>query len=261
MNVLRKALPVLTGALFLGAWYAAHYLVSADERYLVPRPDMIMRAFSEEGAVLWSATLNTALGALLGFGSAVVVSFAMALLLSLSPLTRASFYPYLMMLQMTPIVVLAPIVIQWAGPGLASVAIITFLVCFFPMVVNTTQGLISTDRNLVDLFRMSRASRWQEIFLLRVPSALPYFFTGLRIAATLATIGAIVGDLYAGSAAGGRGGLGFQAILFSAQFKIPALFATAAAGCALGFLFVGIVVALHWLSLHQWHDSFTRTDT
>jgi NitT/TauT family transport system permease protein len=162
---------------------------------------------------------------------------------------------------MTPIIVIAPILILWAGPGLASVSIITFLICFFPMVVNTTQGLISTDRNLVDLFRMCRATRRQEIFLLRVPAALPYFFTGLRIAATLAPIGAIVGDFYAGNSAGGQGGLGFLTIIFSSQFKMAALFATAATSCLLGFLFASTVIALSWLLMHRWHDSYARTDS
>jgi NitT/TauT family transport system permease protein len=165
-----------------------------------------------------------------------------------------------MILQLTPIIVIAPILILWAGAGIVSVTIITFLICFFPLVVNTTQGLISTDRNLVDLFRMCRASRWQEIFLLRAPGALPYFFTGLRIAATLAPIGAIVGDFYAGNSAGGQGGLGFLTIIYSSQFKIAALFATAVSSCALGFLFAGGVVALSWLCLHRWHDSYSRSD-
>ena len=261
MSPLRRLLPVAAGVIFLGLWYVIHFSLSTEQRYLLPRPDAIVAAFGTEGEVLWSATINTAVGALAGFGSAVVISFAFALLLALSPLVRASLYPYLMMLQMTPIIVLAPILILWSGPGFLSVTIITFLICFFPMVVNTTQGLISTDRNLVDLFRMNRASRLQEIFLLRVPSAMPYFFTGLRIAATLAPIGAIVGDIYAGNSAGGRGGLGFQTIIFSAQFKIPALFATAFASCVLGFMFVGTVVALHWALLHKWHDAFHRSDT
>ena len=165
-----------------------------------------------------------------------------------------------MMLQMTPVIVFAPILVLWVGAGLKSVVVITFLICFFPLVVNTTQGLISTDRNLVELFRMYRASRWQEIFLLRVPSALPYFFTGLRIAATLAPIGALVGDYTAGSSAGDGGGLGFQAIIYSSQAKYPALFATAAVTCVLGFIFVAIVLSLSWLALHHWHDSYERAD-
>jgi NitT/TauT family transport system permease protein len=254
-------LPLLTGALFIALWYMARAALGPERQFLLPAPHDILSAFGEYRTSLLQGAINTSKGALLGFGGAVIGSFALALVLSLTPLVRASLYPYLMMLQMTPVIVLAPILVLWAGPGLASVSIITFLICFFPMVVNTTQGLISTDRHLVDLFRMCRATRQQEIFLLRVPAALPYFFTGLRIAATLAPIGAIVGDYTAGNAGVDGGGLGFLTIIYSSQFKMAALFATALTGCALGFLFVAAVVFLSWLFLHKWHDSFSQTDT
>jgi len=260
LRALRLLLPAATGAGMILAWYAVHLAMSPEQRFLLPAPHAVARAFVDDGPALWGAALNTGAGALLGFGSAVALSFVLALILSLSPLVRASFYPYLMILQMTPIIVMAPILILWVGPGLRSVTIITFLICFFPMVVNTTQGLISTDRNLVDLFRMCRAARWQEIFLLRVPAALPYFFTGLRIAGTLAPIGAIVGDFYAGNSAGGQGGLGFLAIIYSSRFQMGALFATAAVSCLLGFVFVAGVIALNWLALHKWHDSFSHAE-
>src|SRR5580658_10883037 len=212
-KAIRNLMPVATGVGMIAIWYAICIGLSPEQRFLLPAPHEVARAFVDKGPQLWNAALNTGAGALLGFGIAVGLSFIMALILSLSSLVRASLYPYLMILQMTPIIVMAPILILWVGPGLRSVTIITFLICFFPLVVNTTQGLISTDRNLVDLFKMSRATRRQEIFLLRVPAALPYFFTGLRIAAVLAPIGALVGDYTAGSSAGNGGGLGFQAII------------------------------------------------
>jgi NitT/TauT family transport system permease protein len=257
----RRLMPFVTGIGMILVWYGICMSLSADQRFLLPTPHEVARAFVEKGPALWSAALNTGGGALIGFGLAVGLSFLFALFLSLSPLVRASFYPYLMILQMTPIIVIAPILILWVGPGLKSVVIITFLICFFPMVVNTTQGLISTDRNLVAFFTMCKATRWQEILLLRVPAALPYFFTGLRIAATLAPIGAIVGDYIAGNSAGGQGGLGFLTIIYSSQFQMGALFATAAVGCLLGFVFVAGVIALSWLALHKWHDSFSQSDT
>jgi NitT/TauT family transport system permease protein len=260
-TLLRTTMPVLTGVGMIIAWYAICFSLSADQRFLLPSPTEVGRAFVEKGAALWGGALTTGGGAILGFGSAVILSFAFALVLSLSPLVRASFYPYLMILQMTPVIVMAPILILWVGPGLKSVTVITFLICFFPMVVNTTQGLISIDRNHLDLFRMCKATKWQEIWLLRVPAALPYFFTGLKIGATLAPIGAIVGDYIAGNSAGGQGGLGFLTIIYSSQFQMGALFATAAVGCLLGFIFVAGVVALSWLALHKWDDSFSRSDT
>jgi NitT/TauT family transport system permease protein len=259
-KLLNVLLPAATGALFIAAWYAVCISLNDDNRFLLPTPGQVLAAFRDNDDILAQATLNTTEGALLGFALATAVSFLLALGLSLSPLVRVGLYPYLMILQMMPVIVFAPILVLWVGPGLKSVTIITFLICFFPLVVNTTQGLISTDRNLLDLFKMSRATKWQEIFLLRVPAALPYFFTGLRIAAVLAPIGALVGDYTAGSSAGDGGGLGFQAIIYSSEAKYPALFATAAVTCVLGFIFVAAVLALSWLALHKWHDSFERTD-
>lgn len=260
-RLLNFILPVLIGGLVVAAWYALRHHLSEDYKFLLPTPDEIYSALQANAASLSRATLNTAKGAFLGFAAATVISFALALFLSLSSLVRVSLYPYLMVLQMTPIIIFAPILVLWVGAGLNSVVVITFLICFFPLVVNTTQGLISTDRHLVELFRLYRASKLQETFRLRVPAALPYFFTGLRIAAVLAPIGALVGDYTAGSSAGDGGGLGFQAIIYSSQAKYAALFATAAVTCVLGFIFSSAVVILSWLTLHHWHDSYQRSDT
>jgi NitT/TauT family transport system permease protein len=259
-RLLHFFLPAVVGALMVALWYGIHAWLSEDLRFLLPTPDAILGAFREHGAELARATLNTAEGALIGWLLAVVVGFVLAVGLSLSPLIRISFYPYLMILQMTPIIVFAPILILWVGAGIKSVVIITFLICFFPLVVNTTQGLISVDRSQVELFRLYRASRVQELWLLRLPAALPFFFAGLRIAATLAPIGALVGDYTAGSSAGDGGGLGFQTLIYSSQAKYPALFATAAVTCALGFVFVAGVLVLSWAALHRWHDSYDRPD-
>ncbi len=259
-RLLQVLLPAAIGALVIALWYGVHTWLTEDMRFLLPAPGAVLAAFRDHGSELARATLNTTEGALLGFILAVAISFAFALGLSLSPLVRVSFYPYLMILQMTPVIVFAPILVLWVGAGIKSVVVITFLICFFPLVVNTTQGLISTDRNLVELFRMYRARRLQELWLLRVPSALPYFFTGLRIAATLAPIGALVGDYTAGSSAGNGGGLGFQTIIYSSRAQYPALFATAMVTCALGFVFVAVVVSLSWLVLRHWHDSYDRAD-
>lgn len=259
-NVLKILLPLATGLLVVAAWYAGRASLTDEMKFLLPSPGQVLAALQDNRETLSRAALNTTQGALIGFTLAVVVSFVAALLLSLSHWVRASLYPYLMILQMTPIIIIAPILVLWVGAGLKSVSIITFLISFFPLVVNTTQGLVSTDRNLVELFRMQRARPWQEVLFLRVPSALPYFFSGLRIAAVLAPIGAIVGDYTAGSSAGDGGGLGFQAIIYASQAKYPALFATAGIGCALGFIFTAAVLGLSWLALHQWHDSYERAD-
>lgn len=253
-------LPAAAGALVMALWYGLHFYLSEEMRFLLPTPGAILDAFRDNHEVLIRAAWNTSKGALIGFGLAIVVSFGLALLLSLSSLVRTSLYPFLMALQMTPLPVLAPICVIWVGAGLKSVSLLTFVIAFFPLVVNTTQGLISTDRNLVEMFNLYRASRWQQLFLLRVPSALPYFFTGLRIAATLAPIGAVVADMNAGSSAGDGGGLGFQAVIYSAQAKYPALFATAATTCILGFILNAAVLTMAWFAMRHWHDSYERAD-
>lgn len=260
-KVLKIFLPALLGALLLGAWQVVHYhVISEDRRFLFPAPGAVVQALRDNGPYLFRAAVNTAKGALLGFGLAVAVSFSFALILSLSSLVRAALYPYLMAVQLTPLPVLAPICVIWFGPGLNSVALLTFVIAFFPLVVNTTQGLISADRNLAELFASYRATRFQQLFFLRVPAALPYFFTGLRIAATIAPIGAVVADMNAGTSANDSGGLGFAAVIFSSQAKYPALFATAAVTCVLGFLFNAAILALSWFALHHWHDSYERSD-
>ena len=257
---MRIVLPALAGALVIALWYGIHFYLSPEMRFLLPTPGAILRAFAEHRDLLLRAAWNTSQGALLGFGLAILVSSCFAILLSVSPIVRASLYPYLMALQMTPLPVLAPICVIWVGAGLKSVSLLTFVIAFFPLVVNTTQGLISTDRNLVELFHLYRANWRQQLFLLRVPSALPFFFAGLRIAATLAPIGAVVADMNAGTSAGDGGGLGFQAVIFSAQAKYAALFATAATTCVLGFVLNAAVLVLAWFTLHHWHDSYERAD-
>ncbi len=258
--LLRFLLPAGTGALVIAVWYGVHFYLAEEMRFLLPAPGAVWQAFLEHHEVLARAAWNTTQGALLGFALAVAASVVLATLLSLSPLVRQSLYPYLMALQMTPLPVLAPICVIWVGAGLKSVTLLTFVIAFFPIVVNTTQGLISTDRHLVELFALYRARRWQQILLLRVPAALPYFFTGLRIAATIAPIGAVVADMNAGSSAGDGGGIGFQAVIYASQAKYPALFATAASTCVLGFIMNAAVIGLAWLALHHWHDSYERSD-
>lgn len=252
----RLLLPLALAPFFVGLWYLGYFAMAADRRLFFPTPHRILMAFFEQGPVIAQAALNTGGGALAGFAAAILASIFCGALLSLSPWIRAGLYPYLMILQLTPVIVLSPILVLWVGAGFKSVAVITFLICVFPLIVNTTQGLLSVDRNLVDLFRIAGATRLQELRRLRLPAALPYFFSGLRIAATLAPIGAVVGDFTAGDSAGA--GLGFLTIIYSANFRYPELFATVLANCLLGFFFTGGVLALGRLFLGPWHESYTE---
>lgn len=252
-------LPILTGLVVIGIWYAVRAL-SGLQSWILPTPVEIFEAAWREKTRLLNAVGATAIGALAGFLLAATSGFAMALLLGVSRSLRAGLYPWLLVLQMTPVIVLTPIIVLWAGPGLPGIVTITWLISFFPIVANMTQGLLSTDMNHVALFRMANASRLQEMLYLRVPSAMPYYLAGLRIAATLAPIGAIFGEYMVGNSSGGSGGLGFLVYSYNTQIKIPALFATALTSCLLGFIFVAAVSALNWAVLHKWHDSFERND-
>ena len=259
-RLLRWFLPLAFASLLLLGWQLLHHSLPPSRRFLLPDLSRIFAAFREHGPTLLSAARYTAWTALAGFSLAALVAIAASLVLASSHLVRTTLYPYLMALQMVPIIIIAPILILWVGPGAPSVIIVTFLISFFPLVVNTTQGLLSVERGQVDLFRMGRASRWQELLLLRAPAALPYFFTGLRISAVLAPIGALTADYLVGTSTGGKSGLGITALLFSARNEIPALYATALIGCALGFALVAVVSALAWLVLHHWHDSYASIE-
>jgi NitT/TauT family transport system permease protein len=252
-------LPTAAGVLLLALWYAVKRLAHL-ESYILPSPGEIIRAAWRERATLGDSILITGQGAVLGFLAAVLGGFLLALVLGLAlPLQRA-LYPYVLILQMTPVIILAPIFVLWLGQGTPSIVAITFMICFFPVVANTTLGFASVDTNLRELFVMCRASRAQELLHLRIPAAMPYFLTGMKIAGTLAPIGAITGDFLAGTAADGRGGLGFMTITYFSQLKIPELFAAGAVACLLGFLFVGGVNLLYWALLHGWHESVRKRD-
>jgi NitT/TauT family transport system permease protein len=247
-------LPLAAGALLLALWYAIKRAFHI-ESFVFPSPDEVVRAGWHERHTLLASALLTGRGAVLGFVAAVGGGFLLSMLIGLSVRLKQSFYPYILILQMTPVIILAPIFVLWLGQGLPAITAITFMICFFPVVANTTMGFVSVDAGLRDLFIVSRATRLQELRYLRIPSALPYFLTGAKIAGTLAPIGAITGDFLAGSAQNGIGGIGFMTIAYFSQLKTPALFATGAVACLLGFLFVGAVNLLHWFALRRWHES------
>jgi len=165
------------------------------------------------------------------------------------------FFPYTVLLQTVPIVAIAPLIILWVGAGIFAVSVVTFIICLAPIIANTTQGLISVDENLIDLFLMYNASPSQVLFKLRLPNSLPSLFTGIRISAGISVIGAITGELFAGSTRVGEGGLGYAIIYASNQMETAYLFALVVAATALGFSFFFIVMFLEWLALHNWHES------
>lgn len=251
----RSPLPALVaGALIVGLWYAVKAAFSIPS-FILPAPHEILAAAWRERRTIGAASLLTMEGAVFGFVFAAGAGFLIAAAFSVSGLIRRAMMPYILIFQMTPVVILAPVYVLWLGQGLPAIVAITFMICFFPVVANTMMGFASVDRNLVELFVMCGAGRRDELLRLRVPAALPYFLTGIKIAGTLAPIGAITGDFLAGSAQNGVGGLGFMTISYFSQLRSPELFATGLAACLLGFLFVGAVHLLHRGLLRHWHES------
>ena len=165
-----------------------------------------------------------------------------------------SLFPYAVLLQVTPIVAIAPLIIIWVRDTRIALVICAVVVAIFPIISNTTLGLRSVDPGLINLFRMCRASRWQILLRLRIPSALPYFFGGLRIASGLSLIGAVVAEFVAGT--GGQGaGLAYQILLAGIQLNIPRLFAALVLITLTGVALFAITVALSRLALSRWHES------
>jgi NitT/TauT family transport system permease protein len=190
-----------------------------------------------------------------GLAASVVVGVLIALVFAQSRWVRQMFYPYTILLQTVPIIAIAPLILMWVGYGTFSVGLIAFIICLSPIIANTTQGLISVERNMVDLFVMNKATRGQILLKLRLPHALPSLFTGIRIASGIAVIGAITGELFAGSVQVGVGGLGYAIQYAHSQLETDYLFALVAAATVLGFAFFFAVMFLEWYFLHTWHES------
>lgn len=254
--ILRIGLPVLTGIILIAIWYGIKAQWNLHD-FILPAPHDILLAFVDEGPALLKATGITFLGAGIGFIASVVIGFSISLALVSSRLLRYGIYPYIIFMQMTPIIATAAIVVILFDVGLQSVALIAFLIGFFPIVASTLQGLLSVPEGQKEMFRLYKAKPLQELFLLRVPNSLPYFFTGAKIAATLAVIGSVTGEIFAGSS-DGSGGLGFLIMIFKSELKIGAIYAATLICCMMGFLFVSVVLYFRHLALHKWHESAMR---
>jgi NitT/TauT family transport system permease protein len=242
----------------LGIWQAAVLLLHVPS-YMLPGPvavgSTVVRRFP---SLMQSLQLSTQ-AAVLGLAGSILAGVAIALLFAQWRWLRRLLFPYTILLQTVPIIAIAPLIIMWVGPGLNSVALVTFIICLAPIIVNTTQGLISVDENLIDLFLMHKASSAQVLFKLRLPHALPNLFTGIRIASGIAVIGAITGELFAGSSRVGEGGLGYSILYANSQLETDYLFALVAAATVLGFIFFFATMFLEWYFLHNWHES-SRSD-
>jgi NitT/TauT family transport system permease protein len=245
---------VIVLAFLLGLWQLIIWINHLPP-YILPGPLAVANAVRFRYPSLLQSLRITAVEAAGGLLASIVVGVAIAMVFAQWRWLRQTLYPYMILLQTVPIVAIAPLIINWAGAGIFPVAILTFIICLAPIIANTTQGLISVDENLVNLFLMYKASPAQVLFKLRLPNALPNFFTGIRISAGISVIGGITGELFAGSTRVGEGGLGYSIIYASNQMEISYLFALVFAATVLGFSFFFAVMFLEWLALHNWHES------
>jgi NitT/TauT family transport system permease protein len=249
-GLLLPPLLVLIGAV-IAMEIAARML---NEPFMLPRPGAVLRVMVDQRAQLAASLWTTAEAALIGFFSSAVAGIALAMVLSASSLARRAFYPYTVFFQTVPIVAIAPLLVIWCGPGILAVALSAFIVSVFPVIANTLSGLLSTDPALEDLFRLYEASRWSRLWKLKLPSALPNIFTGLRIAAGLAVIGTVVGEFLVGLFGPGEG-LGVRIVSAKKTGHTEIVFAAVLIASLLGLaLFAAINLAAK-LTLRRWHAS------
>ena len=242
--------PLLFFALVLCVWHGAVVLFDIKP-FLLPSPLQVANAVADNLPRLLSATALTATGAILGFTLSFACGFLISLLFSQSRLIERSLYPYAIFLQTVPIVAIAPMIVLWIDYGLKGVVAVSFIISLFPVIANTTTGLTSVDRNLLDLFALNNASRWQVLFKLRVPGAVPHMLTGARISSGLSVIGAIVGEFFAGYGTEDYG-LGYVIINSSQQIKTDYLFACILFCTLLGLAIFTLVGAFSDFMLKRW---------
>ncbi len=254
----RILMPLIIGIASLGAWEIA-VVVNDVPPWIVPAPSVILATLLRDwhtlSVSLW-ITLQITFAAL---AVAAGLGLLLAILFAQSKWIELSLFPYAVILQVTPIVAIAPLIIIWVNNVKLALLICAWIVAFFPILSNTTLGLNSADHNLRDLFRLYRASRVQELFLLRLPAALPLFLAGLRISGGLALIGAIVAEFVAGTG-GQASGLAYRILESGYQLQIPRMFAALFLICVTGIVIFLVLGLIQHLLLRHWHESAIRRE-
>ena len=250
--------PLAIGILVLIAWEAV-VRIREIPPYILPGPLLVARTLVTDwqtlAVSLW-ITLRITFAALV---AAVVLGGALAILFTQSRWLERALFPYAVVLQVTPVVAIAPLIIIWVNDVNLSLLVCAWIVAFFPILSNTILGLNSADHNLVNLFQLYRASRWQTLRYLRLPAALPYFLGGLKISGGLALIGAVVAEFVAGTG-GNASGLAYRILESGYQLRIPRMFAALFLISASG---IAIFIATSWIAhllLRHWHESAIKRE-
>jgi NitT/TauT family transport system permease protein len=247
-------LPFALGFALLALW---QWIVAARHipPYVLPAPSAIAHALSNNFSSLMLSLLSTLTVTLESFVAAWIAGVGLAIAFSQSRVIERTLYPYAVVLQVTPVVAIAPLILIWVGFEHinAALALIAALVAFFPILSNTTLGLKSADFNLVDLMRLYGASRWQILWRLRLPSALPHLLGAMKIAGGLSLIGAVVAEFVAGS--GTATGLAWRIVEAGNRLEVATMFAALTLLALLGIAIFAAFSLLEWALLHRWHES------
>jgi NitT/TauT family transport system permease protein len=257
-EIQRVFYPLLVAIVLLLAWQGL--VVGFDiPPFLVPSPLRVAQTLVADAGLLFGALVNTLKITLFSFVAATALGVLIAFAFVQSRIVEVALFPYAVLLQVTPIVAIAPLIIIWVKDPTTSLVICATLVALFPIIANTTLGLRSVNPGLMSYFRLNRATRLQTLVRLRIPSALPYFFGGLRISSGLALIGAVVAEFVAGT--GGTGtGLAYQILQAGYQLNIPRMFAALLLITATGVLLFALMSVLSKWALGGWHESETQHD-
>ncbi len=250
---LRWLAPGVLGLLALTAWEVA-VRVNEVPPFILPGPVLVAQTLVADWNSLSVSLLITLQITFAALAVAASLGLLLAILFTQSRVIEMSLFPYAVVLQVTPIVAIAPLIIIWVDDVRAALLICAWIVAFFPILSNTTVGLNSTDPNLRDLFRLYGASRWQVLWRLQLPSAMPYFLAGLRISGGLALIGAIVAEFVAGTG-GAASGLAYRILESGYQLQIPRMFAALVLVSGTGIVIFMALSLLSHLLLRRWHDS------
>ncbi|MEO8667115.1 MAG: ABC transporter permease [Bauldia sp.] len=257
-RVLRIVIPVAMLLLLLAVWQV--YVTLAEvPHYILPSPIRIAQSLATDWPILGRALLITLQTTLMALVLALVGGVVLSVLLVQSKWIELAFFPYAVILQVTPIVAIAPLILIYTQTTQQALLICAFLVAFFPVLSNTTQGLKSTDHNLLNLFELYKASRWQTLIYLKLPNSLPFFLAGLRIAGGLALIAAVVAEFAAGTA-GGNAGLAFRLLESQFRLNIPRLFAALFLLSMTGVVIYAVTSFISYMLLRKWHESAVRRE-
>jgi NitT/TauT family transport system permease protein len=253
-SIFRVIVPVLIGLVLLAAWEVGvrYFEVS---KFILPAPSSVFAALVDDFPSLLASLWHTLRVTIQAFFAALILGVLFAVLFAQSRIFEISLFPYAVVLQVTPIVSIAPLILIWVGFDHVDRAllILATIVAFFPILANTTLGLKSADHNLRNLFDLYQATRWQRLIELEFPSALPYLLAGAKISGGLALIGTVVAEFVAGSGAGT--GLAWRILESGNRLNIPRMFAALLLLSALGISIFFLLSAIERFLLKNWHES------